>query len=101
MRESLDQQCRQCFCFPVGRLQITDYSLSMTMTISFRIPADKNSLSPPPPTTRPNLDVDKSGGNSGFGLCASHVRSTDSSWRATDGGRLKRGQSSKGVRVMA
>ena len=58
-------------------------------------------LTPPSPTTRPNLDVDKSGGNSGFGLCASHVRSTDSSWRATDGGRLKRGQSSKGVRVMA
>jgi hypothetical protein len=45
-------------------------------------------ITPPSPTTRPNLDRDKSGGNSGFGLCASHVRSMDSSWRVTDDGLL-------------
>ena len=56
-------------------------------------------LSPPSPKTRPNFEQDKIGGLCVFGLCASHVRSMDSSRRATDGGLLKCGQSSKGVNL--
>ena len=47
------------------------------------------------------LEQDKSGGFCVSGLWASHVRSMDSSRRATDGGLFKFGQSSKGSRAIA
>ena len=58
-------------------------------------------LTPPSPKMGPDLGPNQSGGFCVSGLCASHVRSMDSSRRATDGRLLKYGQSSKGSRAIA
>jgi len=52
------------------------------------LPLHDTVLTPPSPKTRPDLERDERAGFSGSGLCASHVRSVDSSRRATDGGLL-------------
>ena len=66
--------------FDVGVLKSSDFVWGLkNVAILCNDPFNNNDndnvpvLTPPSPKMGPNLDRGESGGNSGFGLCASHV----------------------------